>query len=161
MIAIIVARSRNRVIGKDGDMPWGRQLKGDLQRFKRLTIGHTVVMGRKTYESIGKALPDRTNIVLSRDPSFMANGCVVKRSLKEALACADVVFGPIFVIGGGSVYLEALLLADTVYETVVEVELEGDTFFPELDPAIWEVANEEEGPTDESMATRYVTHWRR
>lgn len=130
MLSMIVAMSEAaRVIGLNGDMPW--KLSSDLRRFKRLTVGHPVIMGRKTYQSIGRPLPDRTNIVLTRDASYEAAGCLVYQSLDEALAseaCRDV---EVFVIGGAEVYREALPRADRLYVTFVDYHGEGDTFFPE------------------------------
>jgi dihydrofolate reductase len=117
-----------RVIGFAGDMPW--KLRTDLQRFKRITVGHPIIMGRKTHQLIGRALPSRTNLVLSRDPSYEAPGCTVYSSLETAIASAprDV---ETFVIGGSEVFKEALPLADRLYVTWVDYHGPGDTFFPE------------------------------
>lgn len=130
MLSMIVAMSEGaRVIGLNGGMPWS--LRVDLQRFKRLTTGHPVIMGRKTYQSIGRPLPDRTNIVLTRDPSFEAPGCVVVGSLSGALAHKSCCDGEVFVIGGSALFLEALPLASRLYVTAVDYHGAGDTFFPE------------------------------
>jgi dihydrofolate reductase len=126
-LSIIVAASTNHVIGSNGKLPW--RLKADLQHFKKVTMGHPIIMGRKTYESIGKPLPGRTNIVLSRTV-HQIEGCVVASSLDAALKVASA-WGAeeAFVIGGGKVYEEALPLADRVYLTRVQACVEGDTLF--------------------------------
>lgn len=129
-LSMIVAMSESaRVIGLDGGMPW--KLRVDLQRFKRLTTGHPVVMGRKTYQSIGRPLPDRTNIVLTRDPSFEAPGCVVVGKLSDALAHESCRGTEVFLIGGEAVFRDGLALADRLYVTFVDYHEGGDTFFPE------------------------------
>ena len=132
MIALIAAMGRNRVIGKDGKMPW--HLPADLRHFRRLTKGHTVVMGRKTYESIGGALSGRTNWVLTRDPAYEAPGCEVLHSLEPVLREER----PVFVIGGAELYREFLPYADTMHLTMIDADFEGDTYFPAWDPAEWE-----------------------
>jgi dihydrofolate reductase/diadenosine tetraphosphate (Ap4A) HIT family hydrolase len=142
-VSLVVARSRNGCIGRNGDLPW--RLPGDLRRFRELTTGGTVVMGRRTYESLPPAfrpLPDRRNVVLSRDPEFRPPGVDVVGDLEQALR------EDCFVIGGGSVYAQALPLADRIYETLVDSDVEGDTFFPALD-AGWACA-EESAPVAEN-----------
>jgi dihydrofolate reductase len=130
VISLVVAYSANRVIGRDGVLPW--RLPSDMRRFRELTTGHTVLMGRRTFESLPDAfrpLPDRRNLVLSSDPAFKAGGAEVFSQLGAALAaCAD----ECFVIGGGITYLETLPLAERIYATEIEVDLEGDVRFPEL-----------------------------
>lgn len=147
MLSLVVAYSRNHTIGRDGELPW--RLPGDLRRFRELTRGHTVVMGRKTYESLPAAfrpLPGRTNLVLSRDAGFDPPGAQVHRTLQSALdACA----GRCFVIGGGEVYRQALPLADRVHATEVDAEIDGDTSFPPLPAEQWE-AVEDSGPIAEN-----------
>ncbi|MBM4148041.1 MAG: dihydrofolate reductase [Lentisphaerae bacterium] len=129
MISIICAMGRNRGIGVGNRLPW--RLPEDLKRFKRLTMGHTLVMGRKTFESIGRPLPGRRNIVISRNPGFRAAGCDMAASLQEALSAAGP--GEVFVIGGAEVYRSALPLAQRLYLTLVEDEPAADTFFPEYE----------------------------
>lgn len=132
MISIIVAAAgEKRVIGKTGGMPW--YIPAELKRFKEITMGHPIIMGRKTHESIGKALPGRTNIVITHEPNYMAEGCQVVHSLDEALRLAAQASGndEIFVIGGGQIYQEAINLADKLYLTYIDKELEGDVFFPD------------------------------
>ncbi|WCB93786.1 Dihydrofolate reductase [Baekduia alba] len=137
-VALVVAYARNGVIGRDGGLPW--HLPSDMQHFRELTTGGTVLMGRKTYESIPerfRPLPGRRNLVLSRDGSFVAAGTEVFGSLAAALAACE---GDCFVIGGGATYEEALPLADEVWATEVDAEVEGDTFFPVLDTTAWREA---------------------
>lgn len=133
MIALVWAMGRNRVIGKDGTMPW--YLSADLIHFRKLTRGHVVVMGRKTYESIGGALPKRTNMVLTRDPHFAAPGCEIVHSVEAVLRDAR----PVFIIGGAELYRQFLPHAQTLYITRIHAEFEGDTFFPEYDETEWEL----------------------
>lgn len=130
-VSLIAAVARNGVIGRAGALPW--RLPEDLKRFKRLTLGHPVVMGRKTFASIGKPLPGRDSIVLSRDPAFRPAGARVARSLEEALALAGS--GEVFVIGGEAVYREALPRADRLYLTLLDRDFEGDARFPDYDDA--------------------------
>lgn len=142
-IAIVAAVARNGVIGRDGGLPW--HLPGDLARFKRLTMGHTMVMGRRTFESIGGALPGRTTVVVTRSPDWRPpDGVVVAHSVAEALGVAAVGDDDVvFVVGGAEVYRQTLDLADVMELTEVDAEPEGDTFFPEVDWAQWtEVARE-------------------
>jgi dihydrofolate reductase len=129
-IVLIAAVSDNNIIGRDGDMPW--HLPEDLRRFKRLTSGHPIVMGRRTWDSIGRPLPDRLNIVLTRERAFVAVGATVVHSKQEAIdACGDA--DPIMVIGGGEVYRVFIDDANTAELTRVHVTIDGDTTFPPLD----------------------------
>ncbi|MDR0384884.1 MAG: dihydrofolate reductase [Prevotellaceae bacterium] len=135
MLAVIAAVDENNAIGKENRLLW--HITEDLQHFKSITGGHPVIMGRKTFESIGKALPGRINIIISRNPQFSATGCHVSSSLKEAIAIASEADENIFVIGGVSVYREAIDIADTIYLTVVHSRYEADTFFPEIPANEW------------------------
>ncbi|MDR1340041.1 MAG: dihydrofolate reductase [Prevotellaceae bacterium] len=135
MLAIIVAIDENNAIGKDNGLLW--HITEDLKYFKSVTDGHPVIMGRKTFESIGRALPGRTNIVISRDPKFAAAGCTVAASLDDAVAAAAQIDEMQFVIGGASIYREAIRTADTIYLTLVHGKYEADTFFPEIPEAEW------------------------
>ena len=128
--SLIVAMARNRVIGRDNALPW--RLPADLAHFKRITMGHPVIMGRRTFESIGKPLPGRANIVVSRSPGFMAPGCEVAPSLEAAWRAADGA-EEAFVIGDAALYESALPSADRIYLTEVDAEVEGDTRFPPFD----------------------------
>lgn len=129
-VSIIAALSKkDRTIGKDGALPW--RIPADMRRFRELTTGNTVIMGRKTFESIGKPLPNRTNIVITRDRGFSANGCLVAHSLDEAIIIATELQGKLFIIGGGQIYTQAMDIADKLILTLVDGEFEGDTFFPD------------------------------
>ncbi len=139
-IILVVAAAENGVIGRDGRMPW--HLPEDLRRFRRMTTGHPVIMGRRTFESIGRPLPGRHNIVMSRDPAWRAAGVTVAANLAEAIAAAGLDprarAARIFVIGGAQVYAEALPVATAIELTRVHASPEGDTFFPGPDPAHWQ-----------------------
>lgn len=133
MIAIVAAVSQNGVIGHNGKIPW--HLPADLLVFKHLTMGHAVVMGRKTYESIGKALPGRLNIVLTRERNYLAPGCIIAASANAALSAAKD--KEVYVIGGGEVYKRFLKVADRMHITFIEQYFEGDAYFPPVDWSEW------------------------
>ncbi|MGB0099518.1 MAG: dihydrofolate reductase [Nocardioides sp.] len=134
-IVLVAAVARNRVIGNGPDIPW--RIPGEQAEFKRLTMGHILVMGRTTYESIGRPLPGRTTIVLTRDPDWSAEGVLVAHSLVDALAQAAVLPGEVIVVGGAQVYAEALPLASEQILSEVPLEPDGDAFYPEFDDAAW------------------------
>lgn len=161
-IEIYVAVASNGIIGSNGKMPW--HLSSDLKRFKAGTLGKPVIMGRKTWESIGKPLPGRRNIVVTRNRDYLAEGGETAPSLAEAveLAARDTVEA-VVVIGGGEIYRQAMETADTLHVTHVEAELEGDTRFPAIDPTRWEAVSQEKVPAGErdSFATEYVVYERR
>lgn len=142
MIRILVAYAKGRVIGKDGQMPW--HLPNDLQYVKKTTIGHTIVMGRKTFESIGRPLPDRRNVVLTRNAHFHAPGVEVVHSKADVLALGDV-----FILGGAVVYRQFLEEADKLYITKIDLDTEGDTFFPAWDRDDFQLVSRTEGVLDE------------
>ena len=146
MISIIVAASTNNVIGNQGDLPW--RLPDDLKRFKAVTMGKPIVMGRKTWESIGWPLPGRQNIVITRQHDFAANGCDVVSSVDEAITAAGDV-DEIMVIGGSQIYELVLPVADRLYLTRVHTELDGDAFFPEIDASTWSKTSDESHRADE------------
>ncbi|WP_461630495.1 dihydrofolate reductase [Labilibaculum euxinus] len=151
-VSIIVAVSRNQVIGKDNQLIW--KLSADLKRFKALTTGHTIIMGRKTFESIGKPLPNRTSVIITRQADYVAEGCVVVNSLEEALEkFSDQ--EEVFIIGGGTIYKEALAKANKIYYTKVHKDFEGDTFFPVLDLKEWKSVNREDCFPDEKNEVPY------
>lgn len=134
-LAIIVAWAHRQVIGHEGKLPWHEA--EDLEHFKATTMEHTLIMGRKTFESIGRPLPGRRNIVISRNPEYEANGCEVFSSLERALDAAHETDSCPFVIGGSAVYAEALPLATRIYITVVDRDVPGDTYFPPFDESEW------------------------
>ena len=136
LISIIVAVAKNGVIGKDNQLLW--RLPDDLKRFKQLTLGHPIIMGRKTFESIGKPLPGRTSIVITGQKDFLVEGILVAHSLDEALYIArGFEEKEAFIIGGGEIYKQALPLTDHLYVTEVDIVIDGDTFFEIPNPAAW------------------------
>lgn len=147
-VTIVAAVAHNRVIGRDGDLPW--HLPGDLRRFKELTMGGSLVMGRKTYESIGRPLPGRQTVVVTRQADWSTEGVETAGSLEEALETA--VEGDVFVVGGGEIYRRAMDVADALEITEVDGEPEGDVYFPEITPD-WQVVHRE--PRDGFTLTRY------
>ena len=150
-ISIIAAIGKNRELGKDNKLLW--HIPDDLPRFKKLTFGHPIIMGRKTFESIGRPLPNRTNIVVTRDYSYEVEGVIVVHSIEKAIEIAKGIEnlpagGEIFVIGGGQIYEQALPFADRLYLTIVDAQAEADTDFPdysEFKKTISEEAKEENG----------------
>ena len=133
-MSLIVAMARNRVIGRNNTLPW--HLPADLKHFKALTMGHHIVMGRKTYESIGKPLPGRTTVVVTRNAELKIEGCAIANSLEQAIAaCAGD--DEIFIIGGAELYAQALPLVDTLYVTEIQRDVEGDAHFPEFNRGEW------------------------
>lgn len=155
IISAIVAMARNRVIGVNNQIPW--YLPADLRFFKKTTMGHHVIMGRRTFMSIGKPLPGRTNIVVSRNPFFLAEGILVAHSLEEALYMAmESGEKEAFVIGGGQLYLQAMSYLDKVYITRVDAEVAGDTYFPELSPFQWKQLSRTTFAADDRNAHGYA-----
>lgn len=152
LVSLIVALSENRVIGKDNDLMW--RLSADLKRFKSLTTGHHIIMGRKTYESIGRPLPNRTNIIISRQKNYQQDNCIVVASLAEAIEVGGA-DKEIFVIGGGEIYKQAIDLVDRMYITLVHDTYDGDTFFPEMDKAKWNLVSEESHCADAKNEVNY------
>ncbi len=135
MTTIVVAMGKNNEIGADNSLLW--HLPKDLKHFKEITSGHPVIMGRKTYESIGKPLPNRTNIVVSRKKDWFEEGILIVGSIKEALKFAKKIDENIFVIGGGNIYEQTIDLADKLEVTHVDASLNADTFFPKIDLKVW------------------------
>lgn len=141
-ISIIVAMAKNRVIGANNQLPW--HLSADLKRFKALTMGHHIIMGRKTWESFGRLLPGRRHVIVSRQPGYSVAGAQVVHSLDAAIA-ACTGDDEIFVIGGGEIYRQALPVTDRIYLTEIIREFDGDTRFPELDKALWRLTERTPG----------------
>ncbi len=153
MLSLIVAVARNGVIGWKGELPWHLPL--DLAHFKRTTLGKPIIMGRKTHASIGRALPKRENIVVTRNPELVAPGCRIAKSLDQALAeCVEA--EEKVVIGGASLYAEALPRADLLYLTRVHADVPGDAFFPELDPSEWRELSEQAFEADARHAHAFT-----
>lgn len=154
IVSAILAMSKNRVIGKDNQIPW--HLSADLKYFKRTTLHHHIIMGRKTFLSIGNPLPKRTNIVLTRNPFFIASNVLVATSIEEGLQLArDNAEEEAFIIGGGEIYRQSMPYLDKIYLTLIDVEVEGDVFFPELDEAQWKLVTEEAHEADEKNEYNY------
>jgi len=144
-LSLIAAMDRKRVIGRDNALPW--RLPEDLRYFRRMTTGHAVIMGRRNYESIGRPLPQRVNIVLSRNPDFRAPGCIVAGSLAAALEAAGD-DPEIFVIGGADLYAQALPLADRMYLTLIDADFDGDARYPEFDARDWRMVQRDDRQPD-------------
>ncbi|SEQ43433.1 dihydrofolate reductase [Lachnospiraceae bacterium RM5] len=155
MIALIVAYARNRVIGNQGCIPW--KIKGEQKRFKQLTTGNVVVMGRRSYEEIGKPLPNRTIIVVSSTRLFEGENCYIVNSLQEAIKLAGN--RDVYISGGAGLYAEAIELVDKMYITEIEADIEGDTYFPDFEKEMFdkEVVERFEG----EIPYTYVTYTRR
>ena len=152
-LSLIVAMARNRVIGADGKIPW--HLPGELKLFKDLTMGHHIIMGRKTWESIGRLLPGRTTVVVTRQRGYEVPGAIVAHSVKDAIAAARG-DEEVFVIGGAEIFRTALPLAERVYLTTVQAEVAGDTFMPAFEGAGWREESSRSFPADERNRYAYT-----
>jgi dihydrofolate reductase len=141
LISLIVAMASNRVIGHQGDIPW--KIPGEQKMFKEITLGHVVIMGRKTYESLACPLPGRTNIVVTRQSDYKAPGCIIVHDLAGAIKSCPHNESEAFIIGGGLLYYEALNLADRIYLTLLPREIPGDTYFPAIPKAEFEITKSE------------------
>ncbi len=151
-LALIVATDQQGLIGRNNDLPW--QLSADLQYFKKVTMGKPIIMGRKTHESIGRALPGRKNIIVTTDQKYMAEGCFIVHSIKEALKeCKDV--DEVMVMGGASLYKQFLPKANKLYLTLVHADLEGDTWFAEWYSDEWQQISREDHPEDDKNEYPY------
>lgn len=151
-LSIIAALADNRVIGVRNTLPW--RLPADLKHFRRLTTGHPVIMGRRNFESIGRALPERANIVVTRRSDYRAPGCTVVRSIEAALALANGAH-EVFIIGGAEIYAQTLATVDRLYLTLVHATIPGDTFFPEVDWKTWREITRERHEADDKHAYAY------
>ena len=151
-VSLIVAMAKNRVIGLNNTLPW--HLPADLKHFKELTMGHHIVMGRKTYESIGKPLPGRTSVVVTRNPVYSVPGAVVVNSLEAAISsCGDD--EEIFVIGGAELYRQAITLADRIYLTEIDANIDGDAYFPEFTHSEWDELAREKHSQQEPLPLEF------
>ncbi len=158
MISMIWSMDRNGVIGRDNRMPW--HLPADLAYFKSKTLGHTVIMGRKTYESIGRPLPGRKNVIITRDVNYRADGCSICNSIEEALKLG--LEEEVFIIGGADIYGKFLPFADKLYITFIEDTFEGDAFFPSVDFEQWELVSRKQGERNEKNPyDYYFTEYKR
>jgi dihydrofolate reductase len=153
MISFIVAMDENRVIGKDNQLPW--HLPEDLKFFKRTTMGHPIAMGRKTHESIGRALPGRENIVITRQLDYKGKDVTIFYSIEEFVEYCRNQDDEIFVIGGAEIFKETFEYVDRLYITHIEEEFEGDTYFPEFNEHQWELVSTEKGIKDEKNPYKY------
>lgn len=149
VLSLIAAVAENGVIGNDNALPW--HLPDDLKRFKAITMGHPVIMGRKTYESIGRPLPGRRNIVISRNPEYMADGCETATSLPAAIAACSGASDEVFVIGGAQIYAEAMPQARRLYLTEIRRAFEGNARFPAVDSTQWREVSRERFQTPEGL----------
>lgn len=157
-LSVIAAVASNRAIGLDNALPW--HLPEDLKQFRGLTMGHHIIMGRKTYDSLGRLLPGRTTVIVSRQAGYRVPGAVTACSLREAVAaCGDD--EEVFVIGGAELYREALALADRLYLTEVHAEFEADAFFPEYDRDAWQEETRENRVSADGLAFSFVTYRRK
>jgi dihydrofolate reductase len=152
VVSLIVAMAMNRVIGADGKIPW--HLPNELQLFKRLTMGHHIIMGRRTYESINRLLPGRTTVIVTRQQDYAVPGAVVVHSLDDAIAACGG-DAEVFVIGGADIFNLAMPIADRLYLTVVDAEPAGDTWMPAFDPHAWKEGATEAFPADDRHAHAY------
>ena len=146
MITLIAAAAENNALGKNNDLIW--HLPDDFKRFKAITSGHYIIMGRKTFESFPKPLPNRTHVIISRQKNYNPENCIVVNSLEKAIEICPK-DEDIFVIGGGEIYQQSIAIADKIELTRVHSTFEADTFFPEIDTTIWELVQEEFHPKDD------------
>lgn len=158
ILSVIAAIARNRTIGLDNTLPW--RLPEDLKRFRAITTGHHIIMGRKTYESLGRLLPGRTTVIVSRNPAYQVPGAIVVESLQKAIAACGA-DAEVFVIGGAQLYREALPMADKLYLTLINADFEGDAHFPQYDPAGWSETSRESGVGGDGLGYDFVEFVRR
>jgi len=151
-VSIIVAAAENNAIGKDNQLIC--KLSADLKRFKALTMGHHIIMGRKTFESIGRPLPGRRSVIITRNMNYTQEGCVIVHSFEEAIAICDD--DEVFVIGGGEIYNQVFPFADNLYLTRIKAEIDGDTFIPEVTDDVWKEVGKEEHSKDEKNECDYT-----
>lgn len=152
MITIIAAIAENNALGKDNQLIW--HLPADLKRFKKVTLNHHIIMGRKTFESLGRPLPNRTTIIISRNTNFKADGCIIVNSLQQALEAAKEDKNP-FILGGAEIYKQAIEIADKLDLTFVHHQFKADAFFPEIDKTIWEETSREDFKADKNNNYNY------
>jgi dihydrofolate reductase len=156
-LSLIAAIARNRVIGLDNALPW--HLPEDLKRFRALTTGHHIIMGRKTYESLNRLLPDRTTVIVTRNADYSVPGAIIANSLEQAIALS-VLDNEVFLIGGAELYRDGLQLAQTMYITEIDADFAGDAFFPEFDRVEWGEIAREKHISAQGLPFAYVTYQR-
>ena len=152
MLTIIAAVAKNNALGKNNDLIW--HLPADLKRFKEITLGHHIIMGRKTFESLGKPLPNRTTIIITRNPDYIAPGCIIVNELEEAIKAAAVDENP-FILGGAEIYKQAMSFADILDLTLVHESFDGDAFFPNIDMSKWTEMSRQDFKADEKNKYDY------
>lgn len=152
MITIIAAIAENNALGKDNQLIW--HLPADLKRFKQVTLNHHIIMGRKTFESLGKPLPNRTSIIISRNKNYIAEGCIVVNSLNEALQAAAADKNP-YILGGAEIYKQAIEIADKLDLTFVHHTFDADAFFPVIDSSVWKETSRQRFKADEKNKYDY------
>jgi len=153
-ISCIVATAKNNVIGKDNEIPW--HLPADLKYFKKITTGHHIIMGRNCFESIGRALPKRTNVIITRDMFYTVSNCLIAHSIGEALSIAEANGEEeAFIIGGGQIYEQTIDIWDKLYLTEVDLDVEGDVFFPQIDMSEWKLSKKQDCTKDEKNLHNY------
>ncbi|BDD03692.1 dihydrofolate reductase [Aureibacter tunicatorum] len=153
-LKIVVAKASNNVIGKDNELIW--HLPADLKHFKKVTMGGAMLMGRKTFESIGRPLPGRLNVVITRNEGFEAEGCIVVKSIDEGVkASQQQGYDDIYVIGGGNIYAQTLSKVNTIYLTEIDGNFEGDVYFPELELSEWNIEEREDFQPDDKNKHAY------
>jgi dihydrofolate reductase len=153
VVSLIAAHAHNRVIGKDNALPW--RLPEDLRHFKSLTLGHPIIMGRKTWESLGRPLPGRENIVISRQANYAAAGAEVVGSIADALATVAT-SAEVFIIGGAEIYRQSLALADQLYLTEIDLTVDGDAFFPDYPRHEWREASRQRGVSESGLRYAFI-----
>ncbi|AOW22050.1 diacylglycerol kinase [Urechidicola croceus] len=151
-LTLIAAIGSNNALGKDNDLIW--HLPADLQHFKNSTSGHHIIMGRNTFESIGKALPNRTNVIITRNPNYSVENCIIVNTLEDAIKIAENDNNP-FIVGGAQIYNQAINLVDKLIITEVHKDFEADTFFPKIDKSIWKEVNRQNFKADEKNKYDY------
>jgi len=157
-LSVIVALAKNRVIGLNNTLPW--HLPEDLKRFKQLTMGHHIIMGRKTYESLGRLLPGRQTVIVTRKPDYKVDGAIVVHSLEQAISVSSA-DSEAFLIGGAELYQQSLPLAKRLYLTMIDAEFEGDAYFPEIELDHWDLLEQQDLISQQGWAFHYLSYQRK
>jgi dihydrofolate reductase len=157
-LSVIVALAKNRVIGLNNTLPW--HLPEDLKRFKQLTMGHHIIMGRKTYESLGRLLPGRQTVIVTRNPDYKVDGAIVVHSLEQAISVSSA-DSEAFLIGGAELYQQSLPLAKRLYLTMIDAEFEGDVYFPEIELDHWDLLEQQDLISQQGWAFHYLSYQRK